>query len=168
MGTAATRASGLSGSVRGGEWAASPAQMFAATPDGRRFDCRYCADVAGVAAASAALSPRNEESIGDLLAGFFQRYAMNFDYRYAVASVRTGTFLRKAEKNWTVKEKGFRGDRHLFCIEDPFELTHDLGRVLDRDTVREVRDEFERAHRMLSDGRPISKVFEKWAKKDGG
>ena len=31
------------------------------------------------------------------------------------------------------------GDRHLFCVEDPFELTHDLGRVMDRDTLRDVR-----------------------------
>ena len=71
-------------------------------------------------------------------------------------------FLGKAEKNWKVKEKNVkdeegkvtrRGDRHLFCVEDPFEVTHDLGRVMDRDTLRDVRAEIDRAHVMLSERR---------------
>ena len=57
--------------------------------------------------------------------------------------------MHSQEKRWTTKEKGFRGDRHLFCIEDPFELTHDLGRVLDKDTLTELRDEFDRAHKLM-------------------
>ena len=76
--------------------------------------------------------------------------------------MRTGLFLGKAEKNWKVKEKNVkdeegkvtkRGDRHLFCVEDPFEVTHDLGRVMDRDTLRDVRAEIDRAHVMLSERR---------------
>ena len=52
---------------------------------------------------------------------------------------------------------------HLFCIEDPFELTHDLGRVMDKDTLQEVRDEFERAHRLLTrDEATFATLCEKW------
>ena len=64
-----------------------------------------------------------------------------------------GEFLTKREKNWDKKEAGFMGDRHLCCVEDPFELTHDLGRVMDRDTMRDVRSEIDRADTMLSEQR---------------
>jgi hypothetical protein len=36
-------------------------------------------------------------------------------------------------------------------IEDPFELTHDLGNVCDRTALHEIRGEFMRAHRLLCD-----------------
>ena len=110
----------------------------------------------------AMLPRRNTESVGDLVVGFFRRYSREFDFYESVASVRTGLFLGKAEKNWKVKEKNVkdeegkvtkRGDRHLFCVEDPFEVTHDLGRVMDRDTLRDVRAEIDRAHVMLSERR---------------
>jgi hypothetical protein len=81
------------------------------------------------------------------------RYAREFDFVKSVACVRTGTYLTKGQKGWDKKEGGFRGDRHLFCIEDPFELTHDLGRVMDRDTLRDVRSEIDRADVMLSEQR---------------
>ena len=80
----------------------------------------------------AMLPRRNSESVGDLVVGFFRRYSREFDFYESVASVRTGLFLGKAEKNWKVKEKNVkdeegkvtrRGDRHLFCVEDPFEVT---------------------------------------------
>jgi hypothetical protein len=35
------------------------------------------------------------------------------------------------------------------CIEDPFETGHDLGRVVDRQTIRIIREEFERAADVL-------------------
>ncbi len=34
-------------------------------------------------------------------------------------------------------------------IEDPLEVTHDLGRVCDRVALHEIRGEFMRAHRLL-------------------
>ena len=37
--------------------------------------------------------------------------------------------------------------------QDPFELTHDLGRVMDRDTLRDVRSEIDRADVLLSEQR---------------
>mmetsp|Transcript_25725 Transcript_25725/g.65397 ORF Transcript_25725/g.65397 Transcript_25725/m.65397 type:complete len:474 (-) Transcript_25725:539-1960(-) len=122
------------------------------TPDGREFDCYFYDDVEGVRAAHSVL-PTNSESLGSLLVGFFRRYAREFDFVKSVTSIRTGLFLTKRDKNWDKKEAGFRGDRHLFCMEDPFELTHDLGRVMDRDTLRDVRAEIDRADHLLSEQR---------------
>jgi hypothetical protein len=36
-------------------------------------------------------------------------------------------------------------ERHLFCIEDPFELSHDLGRTVHADGCDKLRSEFRRA-----------------------
>ena len=51
----------------------------------------------------AMLPRRNTESVGDLVVGFFRRYSREFDFYESVASVRTGLFLGKAEKNWKVR-----------------------------------------------------------------
>ena len=112
------------------------ARTIARTHDGREFDCAFCTDVEALREAMAALQPQNPAHLGELVVGFFRRYAREFDFVKCVASVRTGKFLTKVDKGWDKKEMGFKGDRHLFCLEDPFELTHDLGRVLDRDTLR--------------------------------
>ena len=87
--------------------------------------------------------PHFREPLGRLLIQFFHHYSRVFDFVKGVASVRCGRFLTKEQKRWTKKDPGLRGDRHLFCIEDPFETTHDLGRVMDRDTVRDVREEID-------------------------
>ena len=41
----------------------------------------------------------------------------------------------------------------LASSQDPFELSHDLGRVMDRDTLRDVRSEIDRADVLLSEQR---------------
>ena len=51
---------------------------------------------------------------------------------------------------------------HLFCIEDPFELTHDLGRVIGRDTLSDVRSELDRAANLLHDERPWATICEEY------
>ena len=133
------------------------------THDGRDFDCAYCGDAALVREAMAELGPPNPASLGELLIGFFRRYAREFDFVKSVVCVRTGTFVTKTAKGWDKKEAGFKGDRHLFCIEDPFELTHDLGRVMDRDTLRDVRSEIDRADVLLSEQRgTFEKLCEKY------
>jgi hypothetical protein len=64
----------------------------------------------------------------------------------------------KDEKDWT---RRIGNERHLICIEDPFETTHDLGRVVDRHSIRVLRDEFKRAARILrQDPNPAVALFE--------
>lgn len=64
---------------------------------------------------------------------FFDYWAWRHDYNNGVVSVRAGRPLSKADKDWT-KRQG--SERHLVCIEDPFELCHDLGRTIDKHSVQ--------------------------------
>lgn len=52
----------------------------------------------------------------------------------------------QSEKDWT---KRVGTERHLICIEDPFELSHDLGRVVDRLSLPALKKEFKRAYDLL-------------------
>ncbi|XP_052141597.1 UTP:RNA uridylyltransferase 1 isoform X3 [Oryza glaberrima] len=100
----------------------------------------------------------NKESIAELLWAFFHYWAFHHDYRNDVISVRMGNTISKQEKNWTTR---VGNDRHLICIEDPFETSHDLGRVVDRQTIRVLREEFERAATILQyDDDPCVALFE--------
>lgn len=89
----------------------------------------------------------NTETLGELLVSFFEQYAQRFDYPSSVVSVRVGGCLTKAEKNWE-RPRNLR-DNHWFSIEDPFEITHDLGRVVDRESLLAVKWELRRAYRTL-------------------
>ncbi|KAL5199568.1 hypothetical protein ABZP36_020771 [Zizania latifolia] len=100
----------------------------------------------------------NKESIAELLWTFFHYWAFHHDYRKDVISVRMGKTISKQEKNWTTR---VGNDRHLVCIEDPFETSHDLGRVVDRRTIGILREEFERAASILQhDDDPCAVLFE--------
>lgn len=101
---------------------------------------------------------RNKESIARLLWAFFQYWAYHHDYTNDVISVRTGSIISKQSKDWT---RRIGNDRHLICIEDPFEITHDLGRVVDKFSIKILREEFERAANILQyDRNPSVTLFE--------
>eukprot|EP01137_Pigoraptor_chileana_P034910 Opistho-2@28163 len=101
----------------------------------------------------------NTETLGDLLAGFFKYFAHDFDYHDSVVCVKTGRLASKADKEWSLKNNS-RTDRYWICIEDPFELTHNLGRVVDKNTLFEIRGEFMRGYRLLCDGGDLHAVCE--------
>lgn len=49
----------------------------------------------------------------------------------------------------------------MICIEDPFEVSHDLGRVVDKRSIKVLREEFERAADIMQyDPNPCVKLFE--------
>ncbi|RDX99123.1 UTP:RNA uridylyltransferase 1, partial [Mucuna pruriens] len=100
----------------------------------------------------------NKETISQLVWGFFYYWAYCHDYANAVISVRTGSIISKREKDWT---RRIGNDRHLICIEDPFETSHDLGRVVDKHSIKVLREEFERAADIMQfDPNPCVKLFE--------
>ncbi|XP_038979270.1 UTP:RNA uridylyltransferase 1-like [Phoenix dactylifera] len=106
-------------------------------------------------------SARNKESIARLLWAFFQYWAYHHDYTNDVISVRTGSIISKQAKDWT---RRIGNDRHLICIEDPFEISHDLGRVVDKYSIKILREEFERAADILQyDRNPSVTLFEPYA-----
>ena len=64
-----------------------------------------------------------------------------------MVSIRMGGTLSKRAKNWT---KRVDRERHLVCIEDPFELAHDLGRNVDWLSIQHLREEFNRAAAIMT------------------
>ena len=91
----------------------------------------------------------NRETLGELVFAFFDFYANRFRYASSVVSVRTGAQLTKAEKGWDRITRTRYG--HWFSIEDPFETSHDLGCVADKETRHAMRWELRRAHHVLSE-----------------
>ncbi|TMW63388.1 hypothetical protein Poli38472_002329 [Pythium oligandrum] len=93
-----------------------------------------------------------EESVGALLEGFFRFYTGEFSLEEDVVSVRTGKPLRKA-LTWT------RPVAWRLSIEDPFELNHDVGRVIFSPKGQELlTNEFQRAYDMVSTGDRLEDV----------
>ena len=85
---------------------------------------------------------------------------------FAVASPRAFTLRRPLSWLSAVYCLQVRG--HLFCIEDPFELSHDLGRVIGRDTLNDVRSELDRASQLLLDERPLDVLCEAYGDRPTG
>ncbi|KAJ1627793.1 hypothetical protein T492DRAFT_1022438 [Pavlovales sp. CCMP2436] len=110
---------------------------------------------------------RNGASLSQLLAGFFKRYSTDFKPGEQTVCPRLGCTLGLGEKVWGESQtanarKGRKADRHLFCIEDPFEVTHDLGRVMDSSTLKWVTEELARAHALLQRGASLSELCAEW------
>ncbi|QIW95384.1 hypothetical protein AMS68_000902 [Peltaster fructicola] len=115
-----------------------------------------------ITAASRNMLTTNHDSLGHLLAGFFRYYAAqpgsySFHWMQQTLSLRTrGGILSKEEKGW-VKARTEESDgkkvqyRYLFCIEDPFELEHNVARTVTHFGIVAIRDEFRRANRILMD-----------------
>ena len=103
----------------------------------------------------------NREPLGSLLAGFFSYYSSqgggrSFYWMQEVLSLRSvgrGGLLSKEEKGWvkatTEEAEGKKiQHRYLFCIEDPFELNHNVARTVTHSGIVAIRDEFRRARRI--------------------
>eukprot|EP00850_Spirogloea_muscicola_P015637 SM000122S25744 [mRNA] locus=s122:16:4918:+ [translate_table: standard] len=107
----------------------------------------------------------NRETVGELLLAFFEYWAFRHEYNRAVISVRTGGFLSKDQKDWT---RRIGNERHLICVEDPFEVSHDLGRVVDRNSIRILREEFHRAAKLMRhDPSPAMSLFTRYVRDSG-
>lgn len=114
----------------------------------------YCDDLRSLAGCGSG----NSESVADLLLAFFAYWSSGHDYGQSVVCVRTGGLLTKRRKGWTTR---VGTERHLICVEDPFEQSHDLGRVVDRNSIEVLRREFARAERILRTAPdPLETLFE--------
>ncbi|CAL5381667.1 unnamed protein product [Camellia sinensis] len=127
-------------------------RTYAVTVD--NIECAYFDQVEKLSG----FGSRNRESIAQLVWAFFNYWAYCHDYANDVISIRTGSILSKRAKDWT---RRIGNDRHLICIEDPFEISHDLGRVVDKNSIRVLREEFERAAQIMQfDHDPGVTLFE--------
>lgn len=122
------------------------------------YECKYAGNVEELVGFGNA----NKKPVGQLLIEFFKFYAYSFDYHRAVVSVRTGGFLTKEAKKWTQSKPKLSV---LLTIEDPFEVTHNLGRSVDAQGLKLIREEFERAYNILSRSGNLWQVLDKYEDK---
>lgn len=101
-------------------------------------------------------SSDNTESMGHLVFEFFKYYAINYDYQMSVISVRTGSLLSRLEKGWMMNDKG--RTRYTICIEDPFDVTRNLGKAVSLVGFPRIQNEFTRAYQLLLGGQSITEV----------
>ncbi|KAG0229891.1 hypothetical protein BGW42_001292 [Actinomortierella wolfii] len=99
------------------------------------------------------------ETVGELLYEFFRYFVHEFRYATQVVSIRKGGLLTKDQKEWSKeflqaenRPPSSVRSRYLFCIEDPFEVDHNVARTVDRYTLFAIRGEFMRAAKVLSRG----------------
>lgn len=118
------------------------------------FDCSFCDDQSTLSNFRAS----NTDSLADLCLSFFRYWAWEFDYGRDAVSIRLGKVISKQSKNWN---RRIGNERHLLGLEDPFVLSHDLGRTVDKSTMRFLRQELERAVDVLEkDPDPVPRLLE--------
>ena len=96
-------------------------------------------------------------SVGELLIEFFRYYGHQFSFSENVVCVRKEGVLTKIEKNWT-SDKSTPRMKYNFCIEDPFEITHNLARVVNTDGLYWIRGEMMTSFEMLARGVTFDRV----------
>uniref|UniRef100_A0A671KWD1 RNA uridylyltransferase n=1 Tax=Sinocyclocheilus anshuiensis TaxID=1608454 RepID=A0A671KWD1_9TELE len=87
---------------------------------------------------------KNKESVGQLWFGLLQFYTETFDFKETVVCIRRKEPLTTFKKQWTSK--------HL-AIEDPFDLSHNLGAGLSRRMASFILKAFINARRVF--GAPV-------------
>ena len=142
-----------------------------ATVDG--FDVRFIGDREQISAAMEG-RPRNQETLGGLLRGFFWYYSdqQGFHWTNDIISIRSpGGCLTKRSKGWTeAKWTGVKNtirNRYLLCIEDPFETEHNIARTVCHSGIVAIRDEFRRARKILERVEKVSNVGWQWLEDNG-
>ncbi|EPS38088.1 hypothetical protein H072_8180 [Dactylellina haptotyla CBS 200.50] len=115
------------------------------------YNIWYFKDISRISSGELLPSGKNGMSLGQLIYEFFQYYTTNFNFVSEVVTIRTpGGVMYKQEKGWTsarerVGEMTTYQDRYLLAIEDPFEISHNVGRTCGGQGVRRIRGEMQRA-----------------------
>lgn len=113
---------------------------------------------------------KNSQNVGELLINFFESFALNWPWDEKVLSIRSGKNITRTSKKWkqqkpfiidaVIDEHNVRLGKHSLPVEDPFDTMHDLSRVLRPDGAMEIREEFLRAFKILSEGGDWRKLTE--------
>ena len=87
---------------------------------------------------------KNKETLGELLFQFFRFYGHEFDYEKLVISVRSGKQVSKIDKKWHVT------NNNRLCVEEPFNVSRNLGNTADDTSFRGLHMELRRAFDLVS------------------
>ncbi|KAI9794138.1 MAG: hypothetical protein M1833_000450 [Piccolia ochrophora] len=99
---------------------------------------------------------KNEQSLGELLFHFFRYYGHEVDYNKDVISVRRGKLISKEEKGWHLMQN------NGLCVEEPFNVTRNLGNTADDTSVRGLHIELRRAFTLLADNVNLASCCEQY------
>lgn len=119
------------------------------------FDIWYFKDIAKITSGELLPGGKNEMTLGQLVYEFFQYFTTNFNFVSEVVTIRSpGGVMYKQHKGWTsarerVGETTTYQDRYLLALEDPFEITHNVGRTCGGPGVRRIRGEMQRAAQII-------------------
>ena len=112
-------------------------------PSGSSKNAMFCDDLGSVQG----FGKDNKESLGDMLFGFFRRYAHEVNYEREVISVREGGLISKQDKKWHLLQNNRLG------VEEPFNTDRNLGNTADDNAFRGVHLELRRAFDLISQGK---------------
>ncbi|KAG8422156.1 hypothetical protein J3459_010644 [Metarhizium acridum] len=90
---------------------------------------------------------KNKSSVAELLFQFFRFYAHEFDYDKHVLTIRQGKLLTKQEKKWNYALN------NRLCVEEPFNVSRNLGNTADEYAFRGLHLELRRAFDLVSEAK---------------
>lgn len=89
---------------------------------------------------------KNKQSVGELFFEFFRYYGHGLDYEENVISVREGKLVSKEGKGWHLMVN------NRLCVEEPFNISRNLGNTADDTSFRGLHMELRRAFKCASTG----------------
>ncbi|KAI9825112.1 MAG: hypothetical protein M1832_001432 [Thelocarpon impressellum] len=98
----------------------------------------------------------NTDGLGELLFQFFRFYGHEIDYDSSVVSVRQGKLLSKEDKGWHLMQN------NSLCVEEPFNVSRNLGNTADETAFRGLHLELRRACSLLSDEADLDACCEQY------
>jgi len=101
---------------------------------------------------------RNNVAILFVIMVLLHRFAVEFDYDHHVISVRDGCYLTKESKGWHIPGKQYK----MFCVEEPFDTTRNLGNSSDMASSKGLKEEFRRALDILHQKVSLNLVCAQW------
>ena len=116
------------------------------------------------------LQQPNTDSIGDLIIHFFKQMVVDRPLDDHVISIRNGEPITRETKGWkygnprasdaVLKDSRTRLGLHSFPVEDPFDLNHDLSRVLRPEGALDIQEEMFRFWFGLKEGKSWEQLCE--------
>jgi hypothetical protein len=85
--------------------------------------------------------------LGELLFQFFRYYGHQIDYETSVISIRQGKLISKEKKGWHLLQN------NRLCVEEPFNISRNLGNTADDTSFRGVHLEIRKAFDLVAEGR---------------
>lgn len=128
--------------------------------DGRRVDTTIRTDAVALPC---------DLTLAELLLGFFHRWFVAHDWKAHVVSLREGAELPRKQRGWKAPKPGpmdvllgeaERMGEHVLGIEDPFDLRHDLSRVVRPEGWADLMEEGLRMWQGLAQGTALDELLQ--------